>query len=95
LPQTILDIVADVGQESREPSFLRKLKSQYGGDQDRHERPIARPRKDRADDEDEGPTYVDEASNDTISKEDYEKMINPESATQAEISPLPPRRERR
>lgn len=67
--------------DSNEPAFLRKLKSQYGGELARHERPAARPRKQKTEDDgdDDGPTYVDESNQDTISKEDYEKMLNPET----------------
>ncbi|KAI9853679.1 MAG: hypothetical protein M1824_001015 [Vezdaea acicularis] len=65
----------NLSYELKEPSFLRKLKSQYGGqDGQRHERPTARPKRAR-EDEDDAPTYVDEESRDTISKEDYEAMI--------------------
>ncbi len=62
----------------KEPSFLRKLKSEYGGgDSHRHERPLARPRKKRIGDEDDDdePTYVDEGSNETISKSQYDTLI--------------------
>ena len=55
------------------------MKGQYGGSSDRHEHPVARPKKQRDDSEDDEPTYVDEQSHDTISKEDYAKMLNPES----------------
>ncbi|KAI9820952.1 MAG: hypothetical protein M1832_003424 [Thelocarpon impressellum] len=61
--------------EKQEPAFLRKLKGQYGGDSERHERPLARPRKLKADDEDDEPVYVDEESQDTISKADYQALV--------------------
>ena len=61
--------------DANEPSFLRKLKSQYGGaDLARHERPIARPKRLKDDDEDNEPTYVDETTRHTISKADFEAM---------------------
>lgn len=42
----------------------------------RHERPIARPRRAKAnDDGDDEPTYVDEESNDTLTKAEYEALV--------------------
>ena len=58
---------------------MRRLRSEYGsGDSGRHERPLARPRKpkDSKDLDDDGPTYVDEHSQDVVSKEAYEAMIS-------------------
>ena len=62
--------------ESKEPSFLRKLKTEFGGHSDRHERPIARPQKPRDTDEDDEPTYVDEESHEVISKTEYATMLH-------------------
>ncbi|KAI1917812.1 hypothetical protein LOZ58_005106 [Ophidiomyces ophidiicola] len=62
--------------EKSEPAFLRRLRNQYGdGTGERHGRSNVRPVKARdvADDE---PTYVDEESNEVISKEDYDAMLN-------------------
>ncbi len=63
--------------ESNEPSFLRKLRGEFGGtDAVRHERPIPRPRKVMTDGDDEDqPTYVVEESQDTLSKEEYEALV--------------------
>lgn len=63
--------------ESNEPAFLRRLRGEVAGnDADRHERPIARPKRlQKDDDEDDGPTYVVEESGDTLSKADYEAML--------------------
>lgn len=63
--------------ESKEPAFLRRLRGEVAGsgDVDRHERPIARPRLKKDNDEDDGPTYVVEESGDTLSKADYEAMV--------------------
>lgn len=64
--------------ESNEPAFLRKLRSEYGRgvDPDRHQHPLARPRKqnttDGADDE---PTYVHEDTLDTITKDEYTALL--------------------
>lgn len=63
--------------ESNEPNFLRKLKGQYGGgDAVRHERPLARPKKHRDEDEDDTPTYVVGESHDTMTKAEYEALLN-------------------
>lgn len=63
--------------ESKEPSFLRKLRGEYGGrDSARHERPLARPKKQIQDGEgDDQPIYVVEGSQDTISKAEYDSLI--------------------
>ncbi|MCJ1256128.1 hypothetical protein MMC24_003948 [Lignoscripta atroalba] len=72
----------NLSYESQEPSFLRKLKSEYGGDvSGRHERPLARPRKLKDEADDDGPTYVDEGSHNTISKVEYEAMLNGDGNT--------------
>ena len=66
--------------ESEEPTFLRKLKSEYGGSNaDRHASQLARPRKQKDnDDDDDEPTYVDEESNDTVTKAEYEAILKKE-----------------
>jgi hypothetical protein len=64
--------------ETNEPAFLRRLRGEVAGSQsdvDRHERPTARPRLSKKDEEDDGPTYVVEGSGDTMSKADYEAMV--------------------
>lgn len=81
--KSIYQILIDI-PESNEPSFLRKLKSEYGGNNSgRHERPLARPRKHRGadEDEDDAPTYVDEESHDTFTKTEYEALMNTKDET--------------
>lgn len=71
--------------EAKEPAFLQKLRGQYGTTSGRLERPAARPRKPKngnADDDDE-PVYVDEESNEVISKEEYQALVG-SSATRKE-----------
>lgn len=65
----------DLTYDSSLPPFLRRLHAQKGGfgDQDRHERPVARPKRAKAHEEDDEPTVVDE-SGETVSKADLEKM---------------------
>lgn len=71
--------------EAKEPAFLQKLRGQYGTTSGRLERPAARPRKlkDGKDDDDDEPVYVDEESNEVISKEEYQALVG-DSATEKE-----------
>ncbi|RAO69673.1 uncharacterized protein BHQ10_005685 [Talaromyces amestolkiae] len=67
----------NLNYDRSEPAFLRKLRNQYGGsDNVRHEHPVPRPRKPKDNDDDDAPVYVDEDTNETISKEDYEQLVN-------------------
>ena len=62
--------------DPNEPKFLRKLRGEYGGDSARYERPLARPRKQIiGGDGDEEPTYVQEDIHDTISKAEYDALV--------------------
>ena len=67
----------DLQYDNSLPPFLQKLHAQNAGrgDDDRHERPIARPKRAKAHDEDEEPTMVDEAG-ETVSKAELEKMTS-------------------
>jgi len=67
--------------EAQEPAFLRRLREQNSGQSadGRHERPVARARKPKADDEEDAPAYVDENSNETLSKTEYEALLKTES----------------
>ncbi|KAL4782240.1 hypothetical protein BJX76DRAFT_333219 [Aspergillus varians] len=63
--------------DAKEPAFLQRLRGQYGNTSGGLERPVSqRPRRVRNDNEDDGPTYVDAESNEVISKEDYQAMVN-------------------
>ena len=62
--------------ESNEPRFLRKLKGQYNGGDVRHERPPARPKRNKDDDEEDAPTYVIEESHDTMTQSEYEALLD-------------------
>jgi len=58
---------------------LQRLRAQntgYGddGDPDRHQVPLARPKKAKNPDDDDGPTFVDE-SGELVSKADYERQL--------------------
>ncbi|KAJ5599473.1 hypothetical protein N7450_000540 [Penicillium hetheringtonii] len=69
---TLIDI-----SEANEPAFLQKLRGQYGDNSGRLERPAARPlkAKDKRDEEEDEPVYVDEESNEVISKEEYKALV--------------------
>jgi hypothetical protein len=70
-----IDLMIISRTESQEPSFLRKLKSQYAGRDGRHENPQARPKRLRdEDDDDDDPVYVDGESNETLSRQDYQAL---------------------
>lgn len=76
MPEGKIKIKAkDLTYESTLPPFLQRLHAQNAGrgDQDRHERPIARPTRAKAHDEDDEPTVVDEAG-ETVSKGELENM---------------------
>ncbi|RMJ28605.1 hypothetical protein PHISP_00565 [Aspergillus sp. HF37] len=75
----------NLSYETKDPPFLQKLRGQYGDTSGRLERPIARPRKPKEDNDDDEPTYVDEESNEVISKEEYNALVresNPEEEVQ-------------
>ncbi|KAK2865153.1 hypothetical protein FQN49_003854 [Arthroderma sp. PD_2] len=67
----------NLSYEKPEPSFLRKLRNQYGDGGEYHRsQPNPRPTKAKyVEDEDDGPTYVDEESNEVISKDKYLEMV--------------------
>ena len=71
----------DLSYESTLPPFLQKLHAQKAGrgDLDRHEQPIARPKRAKAHEEEDEPTVVDEAG-ETISKAELEKLTGPEGS---------------
>lgn len=62
--------------ETKEPPFLQKLRGQYGGTSGRLERPVARPRRPKVNDDDDEPTYIDEESNEVISKDEYNALVH-------------------
>ena len=70
----------DLSYESTLPPFLQRLHAQKAGrgDLDRHEQPIARPKRAKAHEEEDEPTVVDEAG-ETISKAELEKLTAPEN----------------
>ena len=65
--------------DPKEPAFLRRLRDEYGNENSaRHERPLARPKKHRISDgdDDDEPTYVDEISQNVVSKANYDAPMN-------------------
>ncbi len=77
--------------ESNEPAFLRRLRAQHGDhDSSRHERPLARPKKQVQEGETEDqPTYVVEDSQDTLSKAEYEALVAANNADQQSDNDMP------
>jgi hypothetical protein len=63
--------------DAKQPAFLQKLRGQYGDNSGRLERPALRPTRLKVnnDDDDDEPTYVDEESNEVISKEEYKALV--------------------
>jgi len=61
---------------AEEPAFLRRLRAQNGGFDDRHERTVPRPKRARLEnDEDDAPAYVVEGSGENLTKEEYEALV--------------------
>lgn len=62
--------------DAKQPAFLQKLRGQHGDNTGRLERPALRPTrlKVNKDDDDDEPTYIDEESNEVISKEEYKVL---------------------
>lgn len=77
--------------EAKEPAFLQKLRGQYGNSSGRLERPVERARKPRdpKDDDDDAPVYVDEESNEVISKEEYKALVEGDVSNQQEGKTAP------
>lgn len=70
----------DLSYSTSLPPFLQRLHAQHTGnhtdrDPDRHENPVARPKRVKTGDDDDGPTVVDE-SGETVSKAELEKLTN-------------------
>lgn len=79
----------DLNYDKSLPPFLQRLHAQKAGrgDTDRHEQPIARAKraKNPDDDDDDGPTVIDE-SGDTVSKEEYERLTKPGAAASGDTA---------
>ncbi|KAF2774069.1 hypothetical protein EJ03DRAFT_370890 [Teratosphaeria nubilosa] len=76
----------DLSYDSTLPPFLQRLhdKNAGRGDTDRHERPLARPKRDKDPNEDDGPTVVDE-SGETLTKDEFERLTKAEAAREGDI----------
>ncbi|KAI5304077.1 hypothetical protein KEM56_006878 [Ascosphaera pollenicola] len=76
----------DLHYDKNEPTFLKKLRSQYASSNnplDRTNRPATAKRLLNDPDEDE-PTYVDEESNEVVSREEYRSMVRGEEEKQSQ-----------
>ena len=84
MPQEAKIKSKDLSYEATLPPFLQRLHAQKAGrgDEDRHERPVARPTRVKTADEDDGPTVVDEGG-ETVSKEELEQLAKGESAEES------------
>jgi len=67
----------DLSYDSSLPPFLQRLHAQKAGrgDTDRHEREIARPRRAKDPNDEDGPTVVD-ASGETLTKDEVDKLTS-------------------
>lgn len=68
--------------DQEEPAFLKRLRGDFGESSDRHTHPIARPKRARqnnGEDDDDGPTYVDATTNETLSRAELSELQNPAS----------------
>ncbi|KUM62846.1 hypothetical protein ACN42_g4251 [Penicillium freii] len=66
--------------DAKQPAFLQKLRGQYGDNTGRLERPALRPTRLKVNkDDDDEPTYIDEESNEVISKEEYKALVGENS----------------
>jgi hypothetical protein len=80
----------DLAYSQNEPAFLRRIRGEIRGsvdDPDRQINPVARPtisQRLKKDEADEDPTYVLEETNQNLSKEEYEALLNQEEAAAAE-----------
>lgn len=54
---------------------MRRLRGEAPADDGRHQIQRNRPKRAEGDDQDDGPTYVVEESNDTLSKAEYEALV--------------------
>lgn len=77
--------------ESKDPTFLRRLKSEYGRhDAIRHEYPLARPKNQKLrNDEDDEPIYLNEETQNSISKDEYKMLISQHQDSHAVDQGLP------
>lgn len=66
------------GTEAKEPAFLRRLRGAQGdGDPSRHQNSLTRPKKHKMTDEEEDePTYFDVDGQTSISKAEYDALVN-------------------
>ncbi|TKX19225.1 hypothetical protein C1H76_8603 [Elsinoe australis] len=69
---------------AEQPAFLQRLRSGVAGPGERHERPIPRPKRAKTDDDDDAPAYVMEDTNESLSKEEYQKLVSGSNGDDAE-----------
>jgi len=76
----------DLTYSTNLPPFLQRLHAQKAGrgDQDRHERPLARPKREKVYDEEDEPTVVDE-SGEVLSVREVKALENPGGAVEGVV----------
>ncbi|CAG7928863.1 unnamed protein product [Penicillium olsonii] len=76
--------------DAKQPAFLQKLRGEYGDNTGRLERPALRATrlKVNKDDDNDEPIYVDEESNEVISKEEYKTLVGGSESKEAEKDDL-------
>ncbi|KAG8631133.1 hypothetical protein KVT40_000273 [Elsinoe batatas] len=74
--------------QAEQPAFLQRMRQGVPQAGEKHERPIPRPKRAKADDDDDAPAYVMEDTNESVTKEDYEKLVKgPEAGDEATSAP--------
>ncbi|KAL8900998.1 MAG: hypothetical protein Q9192_000774 [Flavoplaca navasiana] len=80
--------------ESKDPSFLRRLKGEFGAtDAVRQQRPQARPKRlrDTQEEDDDQPIYVnDQDPSEILSKAEYDALLKAPSTEQQPVKETPP-----
>ncbi|KAF2225973.1 hypothetical protein BDZ85DRAFT_193029 [Elsinoe ampelina] len=61
--------------QAEQPAFLQRMRQGVPQAGEKHERPIPRPKRAKADDDEDAPAYVMEDTNESVTKEDYEKLV--------------------
>ncbi|KAF2028623.1 hypothetical protein EK21DRAFT_101662 [Setomelanomma holmii] len=76
----------DLHFDNEQPAFLRRLRGELtGGDTARHEQPIQRNKRLKQDDEDDAPTYVLEATKESLTKEEYDALVSGKDSKDKEL----------
>ncbi|KAF4551148.1 Hypothetical protein D9617_14g076040 [Elsinoe fawcettii] len=61
--------------QAEQPAFLQRMRQGVPGAGEKHERPLPRPKRAKVDDDEDAPAYVMEDTNESVSKDDFEKLV--------------------